>query len=353
VSEFSEKLAPSAGGATDWRAVMSAMGKENALSPSADDPRVVELLTRWDELPDELLGQLERHPVHAARLDHLRHVEAYLSGSTCPEPQELYDFARGPGYGPLPGARRGEVADHLNHCAECGTLVESLEGSPPLPLDLTGDAAPAPRHRPRRPHALPRIVERWLPMAAAAAVLAIGLLVFRGDAVDAGDLWPTYPLLRGEAAADLTFPRDTVLARGNVPGGGWAEAPRFEVGVVQGATAYRFEVARHAGAAFGEGEPVLSLAGASSVLLAAEALEPGHYTWEAWATVDGLERLLGTRDFEVLEVGSLHAGLAHLSDLERVHHLHDAGYWTDARALARHNPPSVGRDTYLGAAPGR
>lgn len=349
--DFPEKLAPLDEGASELREIMSALGQESALPSGADDPRVDELLTRWDELPAELLTELEQHPVHGPRLEHLRRAEAFLDSCACPESSDLYDFARGPGYGLLPAQRRAEIADHLGQCADCGALVESLEASPPLPLDLTD--GPAPLEGPRPLRALPRLVEQWMPVAAAAAVLAVGLLVFRSNPVDAGDLWPRYPLLRGEVAADLTFPRDAVLASGAVPGGGWAEAPRFEVDPLEGATAYRIEVTRHGGAAFGEGDRVLSLAGSAGDLVAAEALEPGHYTWEAWATIDGLERLLGARDFEVLEVEGLHAELAHLSNLERVHRLHDRGLWTDARALARHTPPSAGRDAYLGAAPGR
>ena len=86
---------------------------------------------------------------------------------------------------------------------------------------------------------------------------------------------------------------------------------------------------------------------------AAEGPPPGHYTWEAWATVDGLERLLGERDFEVVRDEDVRANLASLSDLERVHALHEAGWWTDARALARRMHPSVGRDAYLDGTPGR
>ena len=354
--DSSGKAAPPGTPVADWRAVMSAMGKESVLPDSADDPRVVELLAHWDELPEGLLQDLVVHPVHGPSLSRLREVESYLTGSACPEAQQLYDFARGPGYEPMPGALRQEVEDHLAHCAECEALVESLEGTPPLPLDLTGDATEVPRPQPTT--ILPRTVERWLPMAAAAAVLAIGMLVFRGGTVDAGDLWPDYPLLRGPASDALVFPRDRVLAPGSVPGGSWAAAPRFELAEVRGATLYRIVVQRNGGGAFadatsGDGSPLLELEAGLDDLISAQPLEPGHYTWEAWATVDGLESLLGERDFEVLEIDGMRAALLRRSDLERVHHLHEAGHWTDARAVTRRSPPSVGRDAYLGAVPGR
>lgn len=332
---------------------MDTLEPQGALPGSVDGPRVVELLSHWDELPRDLRSKLADHPVHGPRLQHLRRVETYLAGSACPQAEELYDFARGPGYAPLSKARRQEVEDHLAHCGECEELVETLGSSPPLPLDLDGEPAEPPRRARPGPFTPRRSVERWLPLAAAAAVLALGLLVFRGGTVDAGDKWPEYPLLRGPAAEALCFPRDEVLARGTVPGGGWAAAPRFEVRPVEGAERYRVVLREHAGGAFGDGEVLATLGGDRDDLVAADALPPGHYTWEAWVTVDGLERLLGERDFGVVRDDEVRANLASLNDLERVHALHEAGWWTDARALARRMHPSVGRDAYLDGTPGR
>ena len=94
--DFPEKLAPLDEGASELREIMSALGQESALPSGADDPRVDELLTRWDELPAELLTELEQHPVHGPRLEHLRRAEAFLDSCACPESSDLYDFAREP-----------------------------------------------------------------------------------------------------------------------------------------------------------------------------------------------------------------------------------------------------------------
>ncbi len=354
MSDFPGKAAPRGPGPSDWLSAMESLGQGNALPTSADDPRVVELLTHWDDLPGDLLGRVTEHPVHGPRLRHLRRVEAFLAGSTCPEAEELYDFARGPGYTPLGASRRQEVSDHLVHCPECEEMVGSLEANPPLPLDLSRNVivpTPPPREAPPRPSV--HRFERWIPLAVAATVLAVGLLVFKGGTVDAGDRWPAYPLLRGPSADELAFPRDRVLAPGSVPGGGWASKPVFEPRDVEGASSYRVVVSSHEGGAFGEGTVVQTLTGDRDELIAETVFDPGHYTWEAWAMVDGLDRLLGTRDFEIVTAAAVQANLGGLSELERVHCLHGAGYWTDARTLARRSRPGVGRDEYLNEMPGR
>ena len=354
MTDPSKNAAPRPQSAADWESIMSALGKGNALPECADDPRMEEILTRWDELPGDLLTQVADHAAHGPRLRHLRKVESYLAGSVCPESEDLYDFARGPGYTPLATSRRQEIEDHLIHCGDCEGLVESLESNPPLPLEWDEEtphpAASTSTSSLVRP---PRPIERWLPLTAAAAVLAIGLLVFRSSTVDAGDRWPTYPLMRGPSADALVFPRDRVLVQGAVPGGGWNARPLFELTEVPGATEYRVVVRSHGGGAFGEGRTILDLTDADTTLLSAESLPEGHYTWEAWAEIDGLDKLLGERDFEVHDAHELEAELLRHSDLERVHTLHAEGLWTDARALARRMPSSVGRDAYLGEKPGR
>ncbi len=79
----------------------------------------------------------------------------------------------------------------------------------------------------------------------------------------------------------------------------------------------------------------------------------GHYTWEARATVNGLEQPLGERDFEVLQNEAFLQELNGQEARKRIRSLHAAGYLTDARALARRLPPSSERDSYLGSNPGR
>lgn len=350
MSDSSKKPAPLPADGTESRVTMSESADERALPSSADDPRWDDLLARWDELPDDTFAALQAHPQASARLRRLQEAERFLAGDTCPEAEELYDFSRGPGYEPMEAARRGEIEDHLVHCYDCERLVESLETSPPLPIETTEEAEPS---EPLAP-VLPFSLERWLPMAAAAAVLALGFLVFRGGGVvDAGEAWPDYPLLRGASAEALNFPRDRVLAEGLVPGGGWSAEPLFELAPVEGATSYRVTVHQHTGDAFDTGKALLFIEGETPTLRGTGPLAIGHYTWEAWATVDGLERELGERDFEVSADESRTKALSSLSTLEQVHRLHKANLWTDARSVARKAPESPGRDDYLGLTPGR
>ncbi len=356
-----EKPAPTSAGPTDEEKVMAVLGPDSALEGGADDPRVVELLAHWDDLPAEALARIEEHPDLAPRLRLLRRVERYLGADPCPSAEELYDFAKGPGYRPLQAEDRRRIARHLAHCSDCESLTLCLEDSPPLPLVLAPQTPPREARGAQLPSStpnqatprFPHSVERWLPLAAAAAVLAIGSLAFRSRIADAGSPWPVPSRVRGEERAALGFPRDQVLAAGTVPGGGWSEAPRFELAPIPGADSYRVVVRRGNGGAFADGSPILTLSGKKAILPAQEALEPGHYTWEAWASVDGLEQLIGERDFEVVEVHGLKKRLAYLADIDRVKELHTSGHLTDARALAQRLPPSPGRDAYLEAWPKR
>jgi hypothetical protein len=130
------------------------------------------------------------------------------------------------------------------------------------------------------------------------------------------------------------------------------------------AAALRVLVERHAGGALDRGERVASFEGGPGAIeLAPEqaaALAPGHYTWEAWALVDGLDVHLGRRDFEVVRDAQLTARLAELERLEEpdrsealIALLHERGFLGDARALARDLPATPERDAYLRALPGR
>ena len=365
-NELSGKGDPGPRGGADGEAAMDSLDQGRAPLPdSADDPRVVELLARWDELPDEGRANLARHPVHGPRLAQLQEVESWLDEQShgCPEAEELYDFARGPGFVALAYGRRQEIADHLDRCAECEALVDSLQSSPPLPLDLTGEPEEvAEPHRGAQRGSLERVGDeiarrramRWIPRAAAAAVLVGGVFLMRGgEVVDADGGWPTAPLLRGEASVQVLFPRGPVLAE--VPSDaalGFASRPTFEIAPIEGAESYRVVLRHHAGGAFERGEPVATLTDEAPTLVLEEPLVAGHYTWEGWATVDGLERVLGERDFRVVENADLATELGALDPVARVRRLHEAGFLTDARALARRASPSPERDAYL-AAPGR
>lgn len=305
-----------------------------------------ERLARWDELAPLELASLERDPRLGPQLELLREVDALLQRSLppeapCPPAGDLYDYAGGPGAGPLDRVRRSAVTAHLELCTVCAGQVQSLSlAAPPPPLLLE----PQRLGQRREPVALR--VARWMPMTAAAALLMLAFLVFKGPGAQPA-AWPTQPLLRGEHAGGPLFPRGAVLASGA------GAALSFEVAVVAGATRYRVVVSRHAGDAFARGAEVLRLEGDAPTLTAGSALDAGSYTTEAWAVVDGLERYLGARDFVVVADAELAAQAAQLEGVARVRTLHAAGFWTDARRAARALPASQGRDAYLGALPGR
>ena len=95
-------------------------------------------------------------------------------------------------------------------------------------------------------------------------------------------------------------------------------------------------------------------------ITAKSELAAGHYTWEAWAVVHGLDQQLGRRDFDVVDDAALRANLLALEprsepqrSLAAVRLLHESGYRTDARRIARNMPPSPERDEYLARVPGR
>ena len=330
-------------------------------------------LLRWDELPPDRLGVLEADEVQGPRLRRLQAAEAWLAmggtggsrsgtpgsrsgtlrertlGAECPEPEALYDFARGPGYAPLPAASRAAIADHVAECGTCAGLCATLESFPPPPLEIpTREPLPG-RRRPRLVPSHPAR-SRWIPAAAAAAVLVGSFLAFRaGGGVEASG-WPTPPLLRRAGEEALWYPRGRVLHAGPA---GFAAGAFFELAPVPGAERYRVRVLGHGGSAFDVGHTVAVVEGQRGELTLDAALGAGHYTWEAWAVVDGLERALGERDFRIVVDRDVQEDLGDArSPVERVRVLHEAGYVTDARHLARSLSPSAERDAYL-APPGR
>jgi hypothetical protein len=116
----------------------------------SDPHRAEEALTHWDELDPALLTAIASHPQHGPRLAMLRRADRWLErkaramrpAGACPSSEELYDFGRGPGFGPLESARRAEIERHLRSCRDCENLVETLAALPPVPI-ATGSEAGA------------------------------------------------------------------------------------------------------------------------------------------------------------------------------------------------------------------
>lgn len=353
-----------------------------------DPARAEEVLAHWDELDPGLLEAIASHPQHGPRLEMLRKADLWLetrlgatsSSVSCPSAEELYDYGRGPGYGPLTSVRRAEIERHLIRCGECEACVETLATPPPVPLDSpTGVPAwnrvPSPI-RPVRPSPSPilrepalkrriRALPRLVPLAVAAAlVLALGIWIAISPSGTSSLGFPRDPLLRGSSGGPLYFPRERVLSSGPAvvelfPALGSELV--FELEPQPDATAYSIDVARHGGDAFAVEEAVVvQLSGEAPTLRTARTLEPGSYTWTARAEVRGLPRELGARDFAVVADPELERRLLDLSELgeparslEAVRVLHERGYLADARAIARAMPESPDRDAYLGQVPGR
>lgn len=335
---------------------------------TAPEQEVEEALARWDELPPETLEVLARDPVHGPRLSRLQLAEAWLAEraadgapatvTECPDAEELFDYGRGPGYRPLPSARRAQLDRHVLRCEPCREFAATLQRRPPVPLEILplhagsepGSSAPPDARATRL-----RLVRAALPLAAAAAVMALALprLLDRGEALPA---FPERPLLRdGGDAAALLAPRGALL-RANA----LAPERRIELAAVPRAEHYRVQLLLHGGGAFEAGEPIGELL-AEVPHLALPDLAPGRYTLAAWVRVDGLDQPLGRRDFQVVLDLELEqaleraAGPGPLSEatLRRlVRDLDARSYWTDARAVARRLPASPEREAYL-SAPGR
>lgn len=340
-------------------------------------------LIRWEELDFQHRLELERHAGECAScgpaLVVLRKADAWLKTlgqptraheqgtSACPDPEDLYDFGKGPGARDLAPARRRALEAHLVGCADCRGLIATLASRPPVPLVLGGGEEFESEPRRVRPSAPAQraALPRWALAAAAVVAIALGAGLL-WEVLDRGAsagmrAFPEAPTLRGEDGSALLFPRGHVLA--DAAGAPWS-ALRFEIDPQAGASAYRVTVFSHRGGAFERGDEVATLRGPASELDAdaelAAKLRPGRYTWEAWATRDGLEVFLDRRDFELDQDPALSAELAAIGSgtegeraMAMLQILHARGYVGDARALARTLPPSPERDAYLGRKPGR
>lgn len=385
--EIPDRKDPSEPAASDLGAAMKNTSNGPRFLPAdlQNDPKAAhDALLHWDVQDEQILRLLAQHPEHGGRLDTLQRADGWLRQRAadsivartqngeygpgpdllaCPAADELYDFGGGPGASPLPRDRQLAIDRHLATCRACDSLVATLASVPPSPLILGGGAeAPASdvAAPPIRRFPVRRIV---VPLAAAAAVvLAIG--VWRAFApTTTRAAWPAAPLLRGETADALLWPRGRVLERTPaserlVPALG-ASFP-FELAAAKGLVERRLQVFRTAGGAFDEALPVAEWTSAADASASPTALGAGHYTWKAWTRERGLDVELGSRDFEVVSDDALLRELAAILEsgdadagVRAVALLDARGFRADARVLARSLPPSAERDAYLGRAPGR
>lgn len=382
-----DQSAPSGQGPADLDAPMN--GESNGPRDQAPDLRnpqtAYDALLRWDELDEQLLRLLAEDPERGKRLRKLQNAEGWLraraaeaaekaAGPTlllCPPSEELYDFGQGPGASGLSAERHAAIDRHLATCLDCERFVATLTTPPPSPLILgLGDepiATPIERVPPqlvepvRVDRPLVRRRRMWPAVAAAAAVvvLYVGVHQFAVEPLR----FPEAPLLRGAAGGPVLFPRGDVLmasaeVRALFPALGMPLV--FEVEAQDGAEEYTFELWRHEGGAFGRDERIDYMHPKTPTTTSSTARAVGHFTFKGFATVHGLPQTLGAHGFEVAAHPDLDARLLALGKrpesertLAAVVLLHDAGFTTDARALARTLPASPERDRYLAQIPGR
>lgn len=399
--EIPDRPDPFHGSASDLGAAMKNTSNGPRFLPAdlQNDPKAAhDALLHWDEQSEQILRLLARHPEHGGRLETLQRADGWLRqraadsivartqngdsgpgpasfesavpGLVCPTADELYDFAGGPGAGSLPRERQLAIDRHLAACQSCDSFVATLAVAPPALL-LTGEdeeglAVPAVGATPTAPPAPVRrfSVRRVLIPLAAAAAIVLSIGVWRAFAPQATHAaWPEAPLLRGEMADALVWPRGRVLERSDslarlAPA--LATAIPFELAVPAGSAGSRVQVFRTEGGAFDAPAAVAEWSPESVPSPSPVALAAGHYTWKAWTRERGLDVEFGSRDFEVVADAAVLRELAAILEdgsedaLVRAVALLDArGYRTDARVLARSLPASPERDAYLGRTPGR
>lgn len=345
-------------------------GATRTLPPleSATPDQLTEALLHWDELEDSELVQLASHEETAGKLGALRTVEAWMreigeradaeaptpDPAHCPPAEELYDFGRGPGFGLLDEEREARIADHVAACSSCSEILTSLQTPPPLPLDLPV-AAPKPLENLEEPARPLPSSHTWRPFLVAASLAGIALVPFyfgtRGATVR--DL-PVAENFRGpESGEGLLFPRGRVVAASTAEADALVAKPTFEVKAVANAQEYRLDVFEYDGGAFDGGARLHSLR-SSSPLIECGPLQAGYFTWKAWALVDGLERPLGDREFQVVEAPELAERLRELGDqpsesdlVELIIDLVAADFEADARDVARRLPDSPEKKRFL------
>ncbi len=360
----------------------------------------IEGLVRYDEASPEVIAKLEREPGALAVLNKLRAADAFLkSGAmldSTPEsavsPEELFAFGRGE----LEPSEAEVVREHLAHTPQENEWVKALRGSTP-PATLTWDrvdndsekseelgdaqstdgapvlagpgstAAPNAQQpliqgeRADSPGRFPAWLA-WTPLAAAALILAMAIGGTGQRSVLDGGL-PNSPIMRSASTDALLFPRGRVIASTDTVRT-YASQPLFEVTPVAGASRYGFELRKIDGqSVFAEGKVVWEST-ATSHQASAPALSAGKYTWTATATVQGIDRVLGSLSFTVVPARAVdralfvRAATGQASTMpgilrEDIRRLHASGFLTDARSKARSLPPGKERDKYLAIPSGR
>jgi hypothetical protein len=371
-------------------------------SPECGRPDLAQRLASGEELSGSFGSEIAAHAKVCAdcsiRLSLVQQAERWLadhassnraavsSPTPCPSAEDLFDFGRGPGARALNQGLERRIQAHLVDCEDCRGLVATLATRPPAPLLdaaranglATADGVRPPAARPRPSIApvekRPAAKRRVLSYAAAAAVLLGALYLWnvnrtshgagRSDLADAGIVFPEGELLRGDLADALRFPRGNVLGSPTPDVQGTWHVLHFELTPQSAAAKYRIVLSRLPSNVLADSELILRHESETAEFDLGEALvgklHPGKYSWEAWASVNGLDRSLGQRDFEIIDDTSARELLAKSQKLEEpvrsstiLKWLVDHDYNTDARAYSRGLPQSPERDKFISRLPGR
>lgn len=378
-------------------------------------PELHQALIGEEDFSDVMRRELEEHahscpacgPLWKVRLElddyFFGPAESTRLGGHCPKAEELYDFARVPGQNRLghvrqSAAHRLQIEAHLTGCRDCRELVQLLDL--PVPSAWSGEQAEADVEHttasaPTASHgAAPDLKEAAIPtatstattagvhpsdseagallmgpgsskrsklmqglVAAAAAAAIVAIVALQDSATNAGakflpHQFPVAAIMRGDQESPLLHPRGRILLdTAPTP----ATHPlKFEWSPQEGAQTYRIQLRKHSGGAFDTGRVVWEHESQAATFDSNERLEAGHYTWELWAVINGLDQRLGARDIELVEDAELLNQLAELSQLTPPANnerslllLHERGFLSDARAFARQLPQSPERDAYL------
>ncbi|MEO6710608.1 MAG: hypothetical protein ABI054_05225 [Planctomycetota bacterium] len=305
-------------------------------------PDLGQRLSAGEELSGGFGAELSAHakscPTCSLRLSLVQQAERWLadhassnratwtSSTPCPPAEELYDFGHGPGAAPINQGAESRIEAHLVDCEACRRLVATLVTRPPGLLLGDAPQALAPQAGGQRgPIALPQVASvpltrrpaaerRWLPYAAAAALVLGGFYLWKATRVSRGAdranvetasiAFPKLPQLRGVTSGPLRFPRGDVLPSLSLGAAGTLLPLHFEIQAQAGASEYVMKLYR-AGTAFERGPEIYKYNSAEPQFDLpadiAKTLVAGEYSWEAWAVVNKLPCPLEPQGFEILE----------------------------------------------------
>ena len=328
--------------------------------------QIVERLLRFEDLSEDELAEIQANPSAQDQLHRLQLAEAWLTEPfsseeaeeecSCPSAEDLFDYGQKLSSMDLSNRRKVELAEHLEQCPECSSLIATLAERPPSPLIVVDSPLPTPRQEPtfsprsskrtllaKRPRALEPSGARHVPFLVAASLLAV-LVVSGWPKSVLGKSSPGFPspsIMRGSSALALISPRNLVLARTQES----SLSPQlnglpFETRAYPGAVSYEFNVFERGGSSLENNAQRASystMVESSPETILATHLPVGLWSWTAEATLESGEiKALGELDFRVHADEGLEEELSRLGlSVDAVSRLDWGHYHADARSLTR------------------